>query len=670
MNETEKDTWLLRARNAFDMSTSFYDTNYRNDIEDSIKLFNSEHPSDSKYHKGSYMYRSKLFRPKTRSAIRKNEAAATAAFFSGMDAFNITPLDENDPEGAEAAKLLTAIMDYRLNNSIPWFQTVIGALQDAQKTGIVCSRNYWSYKTVQQKRQNMDEDGPVLINGKPTFTVEEKVVEDKPVVKLIPIDNIRFHPGADWTDPVNTSPFFIEMIPMYFYEIKNRMKEGDEKTGESKWTPYTKDQILQCKITEENSTQKVRNHNRQDGRTEDVPEFHDYTQIWVHRNIINVSGVDYVYYTLGTKYRLSDPVKLSDEVWHGMRDYTIGCVILETHKTIPQGVAQIGRPLQEEANEIVNTRLDNVKLVLNKRWIAKRGAEVDLQSLVRNVPGSVTMTQNPADVVPVEFQDVTASSYAEQDRINLDHDELVGNFSQGSVQSNRKLNETVGGMGMLNASAGLMSDYLLRTFAETWIEPTLKQLVMLECKYETDETIVKVAAKQAKIMPRPGDNDKINRLFSQNLLVKVDVGLGASNPQHRMERFLFGVSKFAEISQINSPYLDIFAIGQELWSYLGYKSGDRFMTFDESNEDPKYIQLTKTIEQLQQALQMKENETQEKLQIENLKQQNENVRTDKKINADLIKEDMKADNVLNIEQVKAAIQMVNNAANRTASTKS
>ena len=33
-----------------------------------------------------------------------------------------------------------------------------------------------------------------------------------------------------------------------------------------------------------------------------------------------------------------------------------------------------------------------------------------------------------------------------QDRINLDFDELAGNFSSASVSSNRKMNETVGGM--------------------------------------------------------------------------------------------------------------------------------------------------------------------------------------------------------------------------------
>jgi len=52
-----------------------------------------------------------------------------------------------------------------------------------------------------------------------------------------------------------------------------------------------------------------------------------------------------------------------------------------------------------------------------------------------------------------ETQDVTVRSQAEQDRLNLDFDDVAGAFSGSSVQSNRNLNETVGGMNILTASA-------------------------------------------------------------------------------------------------------------------------------------------------------------------------------------------------------------------------
>ena len=71
------------------------------------------------------------------------------------------------------------------------------------------------------------------------------------------------------------------------------------------------------------------------------------------------------------------------------------------------------KPLQEEANDLQNQRMDNVKLVLNKRWFAKRGKNVDLPALVRNVPGRVVLMDDPAaDVVENNWPDVTSSSFS------------------------------------------------------------------------------------------------------------------------------------------------------------------------------------------------------------------------------------------------------------------
>ena len=80
------------------------------------------------------------------------------------------------------------------------------------------------------------------------------------------------------------------------------------------------------------------------------------------------------------------------------------------------------------------------------------------------------------DLQVQETQDVTVSSQAEQDRLNLDFDDVAGAFSGSSVQSNRNLNETVGGMNNFTASANKVENYHLRTWIETWAEPVLRQV--------------------------------------------------------------------------------------------------------------------------------------------------------------------------------------------------
>ena len=101
MNETpsgeKKDEWLEIAADAFSASTSYMEANYRKTFERNIALFQSRHPSGSKYLSQAFKSRSRLFRPKTKSVVRKNEAAAAAAFFANVDVVTIEPQDDSNP---------------------------------------------------------------------------------------------------------------------------------------------------------------------------------------------------------------------------------------------------------------------------------------------------------------------------------------------------------------------------------------------------------------------------------------------------------------------------------------------------------------------------------------------------------------------------------------------
>jgi hypothetical protein len=121
-----------------------------------------------------------------------------------------------------------------------------------------------------------------------------------------------------------------------------------------------------------------------------------------------------------------------------------------------------------------------------------RNRQVDIRSLTRNIAGSATLVNDTEkDVKELEFNDVTASSYKEQEVLNLEFDEATGNFSSPACRPTGATNETAGGMQLVSKDdANRLAGYQLRTFAETWMEPVLRQLVLLEQAYETDETIL------------------------------------------------------------------------------------------------------------------------------------------------------------------------------------
>lgn len=569
---------LQLARDAYSGSTNYFDANIRPQIERDLRQFQSRHAPDSKYNSDAYRTRSRLYRPKTRAVIRKNEAIAAEAFFSTADVVDVRPQDEQDEYQQASAEVMKGLLQYRLTKSIPWFQTCIGAYQDAQTVGCVISHQRWSYDAVRGK--------------------------DQPEIELIPVENFRFDPNANWTDPVNSSPYLIWLMPMYVKDVKAKMRGGGKQRP---WRPLSDSDML-TGLRNYDTTRLTREEHRTESR-EQVTGINDYSIVWVHQMIVDVDGVDFVYHTLGTDHLLSDPVPISDVYAPGRRPFVIGACVIEAHKLWPGGVPRLTRDLQAEINEIANQRIDNVKFVLNKRYFVSRNRQVDIRSLTRNVPGSVTLMQDPKnDVEVLSTPDVTNSSYQEQDRLNSDFDDVSGNFSAGSVQTNRKLNETVGGMELLTNDANQISSYQLKTFVETWVEPVLRQLVALEQHYETDERILAIAGAQSQMFQRMGLDAVTDDLLMQELTLTVSVGMGATSPAQKVNTLLTGVNgvKTALADGVLEQYgIDPSEVIKEVFGVLGHKDGGKFFKRLGTDEDPRITGLQQQIQELQQALDAK-----------------------------------------------------------------
>jgi hypothetical protein len=587
--EAKKDNiWLERARDAFTSSTTYFDANIRRQIEQDIRQATNRFPLGSKYLSEAYRSRSKIFRPKTRTAIRKNEAVAAAAFFSTEDVVNIAPQDDSDPTQLASASVMKELMQYRLKKSIPWFQICIGAYQDAQTVGVVASKQYWDYRP-----------------GK-------KI--DRPCIDLIPVENVRIDPSAKWQDPIGTSPYVILMMPMYVKDVMARMKQNQD--GKTRWKPLTKAEIQSAGKSSVDSTRLAREDQRTDS-TDNSTNITEFSIVWVHENFMSIDGEDVVYYTLGTEFMLTDPEPIENVYFHGKNPIVMGCAVIETHKIYSASLPGLTHQQQTEINEVANQRIDNVKFAMNKRYFVQRGQQVDLRSLTRNVPSSVTLMNNPnTDVKVIDTPDVTSSAYAEQDRLNLDFDDAAGTFSQSSVQSNRNLNETVGGMEMLSSGSNQMSEYMLRTFSETWVEPVLRQLVLLEQYYETDETVLAIAGKKAQIAKKFGMDAVTDEMLMQEFTLNVNVGLGATNPQIQVDRFLTGMRFLVEmLGPSITQRINVEEVVTELFGKLGYKDGKRFFNWD---GDAKYSQLIDMVTELQAQVEQKDNPELIKAQIDKI----------------------------------------------------
>ncbi len=629
--------WLKLARSAFQSSTTYVDANYRRHWEDSIRAFNNQHPSESKYNQPAYDKRSKLYRPRTRTILRKNEAAAAAAFFSNND---VTDIQANDPSNlaeVASAAINKQLLQYRLTRTIPWFQVVLGGLQDAQKTGVACAHVYWDYREKSPEAMALDgvriaeeaieategeeeeeenegdneypeqeslPQGAFQATDEETLEEEEEkpkvkavvvvqegpvVLRDQPAVDLIPVENLRIDPSANWIDPVNSSPYVIHLIPMYSMDVKARMRSGE-------WFKVGDELIAAATEITPDTTRITRNKNKDDPYTMADRDVADYEIVWVQRHIHKHNEEDWTFYTLGDVAMLTDAHPLKESVFTGKRPYVIGNCNIETHVAYPSSIAQLARALQDETNEIANQRVDNVKFVLNKKFLVRRGKEADVSGLIRNVPGGVVMMDDPeADVKELQWTDVTASAYEEQKALQQEMDELLGNFNPAALMMAGANNAPARNLVMLSNSQGTLTEYLIRTYVETFVQPILRMLLLLEQKYETDQVVLALAGKKAQLYQRFGIDRITDELLEQELTLNVNVGMGATDPTQKLNKFIAGLTAYTSIVSRPFPGMNVQEIGKEVFGLLGYADGTRFTTVD----NPQIVQLQQALQQLQ-----------------------------------------------------------------------
>lgn len=584
--EKQMENWLLqKTREIYTTATDYLEANVTQKWETNLAHFNNQHAPTSRFRKNNFK-RSNIFRPKTRSNIKNQEANLAAAAFSTQELVDIQPKVKDDEVQIVSARITRSLLQNRLESHMPWFLTVMGAYQDTKNYGVCITHQYWSYREDTDVVPALNEDGELIIdvdeegNMIPMGEVVTTVRDDSLHCDNVAPENFLFDPMADWRDPVTSSPYIVYKIPMYANEVLEMMETIDPKTKRPQWKEYSLSQILATREKVDDRTRQAREGN---SRTDpaDQNAGNGYTTVWVHMNIVKINGDDMIWWSLGTQLLLTDAAKLRDLYPHllpGQRPFTVGFSNIEAHKNYPAGDNELSAGIQAEINEVANMRVDNVKLALNKRYFVRRGSQMDLDALIRNVPGGGVMMNDPEkDIKVVETRDVTASSYQEQDRLSQEMDELVGGFN---VAGQAVQQRSVAGGEREAASAGAVQDYTIRIFMQTWMEPTLNQLVQLIQMYETDETLMVIAAKDAGLWQRFGIDKPTDAMLQQQLTTKVNIGIGNTDPVKRVEKLVFAVTKSAELPGMIERIKGI-NIANEIFGSAGYKDSSRFFMSDE-----------------------------------------------------------------------------------------
>lgn len=601
--------------------------------ERSQLAYRSEHSGSSKYFKDQYKNRAKYFVPKTRNAVRKNLTATASALFSNRDVIAVGAENEGDPKERANAALLKQMINHRFNSKtvkigVPWFQIAIGARLNTQLMGAVASKQTWKYvcrdKEVTEKREE-----PVLINGDPALDSEtgepmmqvietkktvKDVLIDRPEITLLPNEHVRLDPGADWLNPAQSSPVLILIWPMHIDDVKAMTNEEKNLTPWRAVTDeqlraalYSETEVMGVKAAREGSASSTATRSSQGGQLKgNRNEIVEARECFFRRD-----GVDYHCWELKGLCLLSDVVPV-EEVYpamRGARPVIIGTDALEPHVLYPQAPVASWRQAQDEINDFSNLRMDATRQSVYPTAKVKAGKNIDYKAVQRRDGQGVILVREMDDVEWDRPPGPPANVHEEVNLLSNHFDELAGNFSQSSVQTNRQLNETVGGMQIISANANATSSFDLICWVKTWVEPVLTQVVALEQYYEDDANLIAIAGKRAKLYEKFGVDEVTDELLESQVNLTVSVGIGSADPMQKLMKFKTSFDlamPFIELGlkegKVKLNYEEILG---EIYGTAGYDDVSRFIEVDQNGQGPgmdpeKMQQLGQMMDQLKQ----------------------------------------------------------------------
>jgi hypothetical protein len=598
-------------------------------LANAYRAWQNQHAQNSKYLGPDYKGRSRLFVPKTRSAVRKNMATAAAALFSTDDVVNITAAYDDDPRQAATAAVLKADLGYRMGAGVsskvgmPWFMISMGGCQDSQLTGVVLSKQFWEYEAVPTKEVEtvqaplLDEETgePVHtldpMTGQPTPVMYAKqqlkmrVVKDRPMVDLLPIENALIDPAAPWYAPAQLGRWFCVKYPMGLSDARAMLHNPGKNGRDSGWIPVSDDLLLKGRLDDDRTGVRRAREGAGSDRFEDGRGTNELDIVWLQENFLRISGVDYTWWSVG-RFGYISKVREVHEAYpelEGERPYVMGVAGIDTHRVFPMSPVHSWQPLQLELNDITNLRQDTLKRSIAPLTKVVRGKNVDRAALQRRgQPNAVIELEDMKDVEFEQTPGPTGASYTETSLNNSMFDELAGVFSTSSVQSNRQLNETVGGMKLMNGAANSVSEFDLRVWVETWIEPVIRQVMHLVRAFESDENVLALSGAKARVADKYNYLPGLSDFMATEISLRVNVGIGSLDPMQKLAKLKVALEMLAPAFPSMAadgikPKYD--ALIEEIMGSAGYKDGRRFFEFGdppEPKEDPEVTIALKEIE--------------------------------------------------------------------------
>lgn len=153
--------------------------------------------------------------------------------------------------------------------------------------------------------------------------------------------------------------------------------------------------------------------------------------------------------------------------------------------------------IQRAINAVLNQRLDNVQLVLRSMWKVRKGAGVDMHTLISS-PGNIITTDDMNAVEPVQVPDVTGNTFV--GTMNyltaaMQNGSGITDYTMGINTSANVATDTATGTRLVQQEANAQFKLKIQLFYHMVIERIANQWKDLRIQFTTEEQKLRIVGR-------------------------------------------------------------------------------------------------------------------------------------------------------------------------------
>jgi len=228
------------------------------------------------------------------------------------------------------------------------------------------------------------------------------------------------------------------------------------------------------------------------------------------------------------------------------------------------GIGTVGRPTQERLNKIINQRLDNVDLVLNKQGFYNGNDPlINTKKLQISKPGQWHKVSDTVNSIRwMDTPDVTASSYKEEELAKADYREATG-ASAPLMPTEKNQTETAAGINLLQGAAGIRFRPVLKKIETDFIANLASIFLSHLQQFMVLPEWIKITSNDGKSIPV--------LVNPEDLQAKIQVIPTGISETLNKETQIGQLLRFKEVSA-NDPTINQAELNRRIAELMGFKN--------------------------------------------------------------------------------------------------